>query len=318
MIKLHFYANKDLHYKKNLDIGPMWKLIQQWQSISEKKGYKIYIGPSSKEKSFNDYRKKITNKNHPIPHRHRTILDINNKIIYFDCQDQNGMGADLHLVPDLFDLCIKFQYRKDGYKNIPFKVSPFTYFCLSNENDLKKYRQIRRNIRKEKLFKSSILWAGSVRKGRPNRQSVVRNIKSMCKKSVLGKTSSYEKYYQRICETLVGASARGTGEFCHRDIEFMAIGTPFFRKEFNNITYNPLIPKIHYYTIGGDEIGIDKTMQFFINYFEPEGEIRKLSACELKGYNEICELGINWYEQNATIEASFNLLIQILKENNIF
>lgn len=317
MIKLHFYANETLKYKEKLDIGPMWKLIQRWQPVAETEEYEIHIGPSDKEEEITKYRTKCTGKDHPIPHRHRTILEVNNKIIYFDCQDQNGMGADLHLVPDIFDLCIKFQYNKNGYKEVPFKVSPFTYFCLSDDNELRKYRKIREQICESKSFKSSIMWAGAVREGRPNRQAVVRNMKKLCKKGLLGRVDSYERYYQRICETVAGASARGTGEFCHRDIEFMAIGTPFFRKEFNTQTYNPLISNTHYYSIGGDEAGIDKTMEHFINYFEPEGEIRSFMESEWVEYKNICKESMKWHEHNSTLEASFKLLIHILKENNI-
>ncbi len=309
---LIFYGNDTLGYKKGLSIGPMWRLIKKWSKINSN----IRIESSHKERAISEYRKKCTGKNHPIPHRHRTILEVNKHLIYFDCMDQPGIGADLHLVSDVFDLCIKFQHCAGLYDNIPFKVSPFTYFCLTDNDILQEYRKKRFSILESKSFQSSILWAGTTKKGKPNRRAVERSLNELSDKKVVG-TFKIEEYFNHVCNTTIGASAKGTGEFCHRDIEFMAIGTPFFRKTFNNTTYNPLIPNIHYYTIGGDDVGINKTMEHFINYFEPNREIKTFSDQEWNLYKEMSHRITQWYDDNASHEASLKLLFEILEENSI-
>lgn len=313
-IDLVFYGNDNLQYKKGLGIGPMWDLIQTWSQIATDCNVKIESKPE--EQKIAEYRKKCTGKDHPIPHRHRTILEVNKKLIYFDCQDQPEMGADLHLVPDLFDLCIKFQYCPKLYDKVPFKVSPFTYFCLTEDKVLQKYRKIRSEIRKSREFKSSMLWAGTTKKGKPNRRAVERYLKKFSHKKVMG-LFSIDEYFNHTCETAVGASAKGTGEFCHRDMEFMAIGTPFFRKAFKNTTYDPIISNVHYYTIGGDEVGINKTMEHFLKMFEPNGELKEFSNEEWDKHEEMSNKGMQWYDNNASHEASLKLLLKILEENKI-
>lgn len=313
-IDLIFHGNDTLEYKKGLGIGPMWALIKKWINIAT--GCNVRIESSPREREISEYRKKCTNRDHPIPHRHRTILEVNKKLIYFDCQDQPEMGADLHLVPDLFDLCIKFQYHPGLYDKVPFKVSPFTYFCLTDDHVLKKYREQRSAIRKSKSFKSSMLWAGTTKKGKPNRRAVERYLNKLSTKKVMGIFTA-DEYFNHVCETVVGASAKGTGEFCHRDMEFMAIGTPFFRKEFKNIFYNPIKSNTHYYTIGGDNVGINQTMEHFIDYFEPNGELRDFSKEEWDKHEDISQQNIKWHDNNASHEASLRLLLQILEENEI-
>ena len=305
MIKLHFYSNETLYYKSGLGIGPMWAYLKKWRDIAADYDIQIHISSSPKEEEITKYRKQCTGKDHPLPDRHRTILEVNNKLIYFDCQDQILVGADLHLVPNIFELCIKFQYCPGLYDNVPFKVSPFTYFCLTEDHILAKYRKIRKEIHRNRAFKHSILWAGVTRPGKQNRRDIHRYLAKHSKKALVGFFES-EEYYQHICESVVGVSAKGGGEFCHRDIEFMGIGTPFFRKTFNTEMYHPITPFLHYYAIGGDKIGMNRTMRHFVPYFEPNGELKQFSKNEWKEYEEISEKAMTWYDQNATFSAIYN------------
>jgi len=314
-MKLHFFSNDSMKYKGK-PISAMFKLLKQWQEISYSK-CNITIGPSCKEKRISEHILKHTGKNHSVPERHRTILEVNNtKLVYFDAQDHMALGANMDLVPDLFDLCIKFQHAKTGYKNTPFPVTPFTYFSPNNNEDFIKRRSLRKETINNRSFKYSIMWAGQTLKtGNKTRHAIKRHLEK-CSKSTVG-VSDWESYLDRICNSVIGASTRGIGEFCHRDIEFMAIGTPFFRKTFKTQTCDPLIPNVHYYSIGGDEVGIDKTVNYFVDMFEPDGEIKIFNNDNLGEYQDISNNAMKWYDQNSHPKASLKLLIRILDEYNI-
>jgi len=101
------------------------------------------------------------------------------------------------------------------------------------------------------------------------------------------------------------------GELCHRDIEYLGIGIPFFRKTFKCNFANKLEPNKHYYSIGGDKVGIDKTMEHFCKIFEPNEQIPVTE--ELPNYKKIAENGIELYEKNCTRSASLKYLADILE-----
>ena len=316
IMKLHFYSNETMLYK-DLGMGAMWKYLKQWRDIAPELGHEIIIGPSPRVETTSKYREECVGHDHPIPDRHRTILEVNNKLIYFDQQDYPGIGAKLEEVPDLFDLAIKFQYRENNYKKIPFKVVPFTYFTPSDNKMVVSHRKQREEVLQSRKFKYSIMWAGSTGKtGLHVRKAINYRLRTYAKQSIHGRFG-IEDYYNHICNSMAGAAARGIGDFCHRDIEFMAIGTPFLRKHFRNQTRDPLIPNVHYYSIGGDEVGIDKTMDHYISYFEHDGEIAQMSNEERDKYCEIIKNGMEWYERNADPKASLKLLITVLEENNM-
>ncbi len=317
-MKFHFYSNETMLYK-NLGMGAIWKFLQQMRNIAPSLGHEIHIGPSKREQTINEYRKKCTGKDHEIPDRHRTILEINDKLVYFDQQDWHTIGADLKKVPDLFDLCIKFQYRDEEgfYDDIPFKVVPYTYFTPNDTSRIPVYRKLRKEVINNRSFKHSVIWSGMTSKtGLKVRQAINKYLISNTKKSKHGRWL-LEEYYEHSCYATVGASARGIGDLCHRDIEYLGIGIPFFRKVYNNRTRDRLLPNVHYYTIGGDEVGIDKTLKHFCDYFEPNGELKKFTNEEWDQYCEITNNGIKWFNKNATPEAGLRLLIEILEENGI-
>lgn len=61
-----------------------------------------------------------------------------------------------------------------------------------------------------------------------------------------------ETYFEDLINYSVGLSIAGVGELCYRDIEYMALGIPFIRFEFQTELYEPLIPNYHYISIPYD------------------------------------------------------------------
>lgn len=95
----------------------------------------------------------------------------------------------------------------------------------------------------------------------------------------------------------------GTGDFTHRDIELMSVGNAFVRKRFRNTTINPRIKNVHYYSIGGDEIGIGETMKHFSRYFEPKGKYRVFTDEELDKHRNMSYNARSWWEKMEALKG---------------
>lgn len=59
----------------------------------------------------------------------------------------------------------------------------------------------------------------------------------------------FEIYAKDLLQYKIGYSIAGRGEFCYRDIEYMAMGIPFMRFEYTNEMNPPLIPNFHYISV---------------------------------------------------------------------
>lgn len=64
-------------------------------------------------------------------------------------------------------------------------------------------------------------------------------------------------YAEEAINHKIGFSAAGRGEFCYRDIEYMAMGIPFMRFKYNNEMFEPLIPNYHYISVEWPD-GVEK------------------------------------------------------------
>lgn len=62
-----------------------------------------------------------------------------------------------------------------------------------------------------------------------------------------------DKYFDDIINYKVGLSVAGRGELCYRDIEYMALGIPFLRFEYNTKLNPNLIPNYHYISVDRPE-----------------------------------------------------------------
>lgn len=59
----------------------------------------------------------------------------------------------------------------------------------------------------------------------------------------------FEAYANELLQYKIGYSIAGRGEFCYRDVEYMAMGIPFIRFEYTNQMYPKLIPNYHYISV---------------------------------------------------------------------
>jgi hypothetical protein len=59
-------------------------------------------------------------------------------------------------------------------------------------------------------------------------------------------------YFDDLINYSIGLSVAGVGEMCYRDIEYMSLGIPFIRFEYQSKLSSPLIPNYHYISIPYD------------------------------------------------------------------
>ena len=140
--------------------------------------------------------------------------------------------------------------KKDAVDNKIDKVKPWI-FPVYNQFDVNKYRQIRDTSEKTKslFFKGSGLDSYRLSVDILRQRGIIDtevyelgNYLSMMSKSriALGYYQDLDKYVTPFDYP---------GEFCYRDMEYVAIGVPFIRIEYRDSVYNGLYPNHHYISI---------------------------------------------------------------------
>ncbi len=320
MLKLHFYANEKLFYCYD-PVAYFWLFIKQWQEVAPELGIDMIIGPSENaERLSKDYTRQL-GRSYMMPSRDNTFIEVNDKhIVFFDAvDDQKKIEKNYpRLTEGWVDLVLKCQYkpkREPWYRASPFKVVPFTFFTDGNK-EIYKYRPLRKEIMKKRDFKYSMIWSGRM-KMQKTRQWGKKFIIEETKKGKADWWKSREAYYEDLIHSMCGVGIKSMGEFTSRDFEYMGIGVPMIRKHYNDITRNPLIPNVHYMSIGGDEAQTGPTLAHYRDYFEPNGELREFSNEEWDQYQEIVHNAMEWWEHNSSPKGSLKLLVEILEEHNL-
>lgn len=302
----------DIEYWDNGNRGGMGGMVREWQKLDTGS---LKIKMAVPEWDYIKHLWTLTKSPHRFVRGLRTIVKVNGKYLFLDSTDRSRLAAESWKLP--FDLILKFQYCPDrSYRKIKSKVVPFTYTMSYYDMALvQRCWEKRQEVLRTRKFTSSMFWAGKLNTNRKQRDVVMAYLRAM--KHSTYKKRAYKKYFSELATTQAGIAAAGTGDFTHRDIELMSVGSAFFRKTFENSTRNPRIPNVHYYSIGGHEVGIGKTMKHFCRYFEPERQYRVFSDEEWDKYREISYNARKWWEENGSPQGTFNLFREILEENNI-
>jgi FkbM family methyltransferase len=121
-----------------------------------------------------------------------------------------------------------------------YKYSPWIYFP-SGIHDLEQYYYKRKVITE---LKDKMVFRGTSLKD--------RSILSFMDSNIFDGPNTIggaEPYFNDIINYKVGLSVAGRGELCYRDVEYMAIGLPFIRFEYNCELNPKLIPDYHYISV---------------------------------------------------------------------
>lgn len=303
----------DIEFWDNGSVRGLAGMIRSWRGLDTGQ---LNIKMVAPERKYLQRLQTLTDALHEYVRVLRSIIKINGKYIFMDSTDRTTLAAESWKLP--FDLIVKFQHHPQPsiYSDAIAPVVPFTYtMTYYNMALVQSCRQMRKEALKTKKFTSSMFWAGHKATNRTPRSRAKQYLQKM--KHAKYDMVPYSEYMAELATTQVGLSVSGTGDFTHRDIELSSVGNPFVRKTFFNVTRNARLPGVHYHSIGGHEVGIDRTIQHFRDYFEPDGEYRQFTDEEWEMFCQMGENSLKWYEENGSPQGTFNLFREILEEQNI-
>jgi len=111
----------------------------------------------------------------------------------------------------------------------------------------------------------------------------------------------FETYAEDLIQYKLGFSIAGRGEFCYRDIEYMAMGIPFIRFKFNSEMDPKLIPNYHYISVDRPD-GLDHDR----NSTEEHAKLIENRFLEVKDdidfLNFVAKNGRTYYENFITFD----------------
>lgn len=207
--------------------------------------------------------------------------------------------------------------REQSIKDID-KVRPWIFLSFK-EFDYDYYRK----LRDEKTeFDDKLFYLGS---GIDSYRKCVKEVEN---KGYLQKTGGYsfETYLDKMTSSKIGLSHYldldkyttpfdHPGEFCYRDIEYMAIGLPFIRIEYKDSVHDPLIPNYHYISIPREhayvaweknkEVGVADL--YIKKYLQVKDDQRFL--------NYISKNQKDWFDRNIKSPNIENLTFELLELN---
>ena len=146
-----------------------------------------------------------------------------------------------HLKKVLLSQYISEQIVNHTHNN-SHKYQPWTYFQCVLDN-LEFYKTTREFI-PQKIQK---LYFRGDERNRPILEHINTDILENPNRS------DAKSYFDEVINYEIGLSVGGVGNMCYRDVEYMALGIPFIRFEYNSQLNPPLIPNYHYISIPMDE-----------------------------------------------------------------
>jgi FkbM family methyltransferase len=185
------------------------------------------------------------------------------------------------------------------------KFSPWTYF-QSIVFDLELFYQ----KRKENIpTKKQLFFRGSCLEDR----KIIHHIN---KNSITDfSTVAPDAYFEEAIQHKIGLSIDGRGEFCYRDIEYMALGMPMIRYEYESKFYEPLIPNFHYISVPRPE-----DMDIYKYGGERHAKILESRYYEVLGNDDFLNFisgnAREYYEKNCEINANIKNTFEILGLKN--
>lgn len=173
-------------------------------------------------------------------------------------------------------------------------VTPFSY--LTYTTDFEQYSKSAKELRNKN--KCELIFRGYLYGKR-------LELKNEGKLKILSeKISPNKSYFEDLTDNKICLSLNGAGEICNRDIEILSAKSVLFRPKLKQKFHNELIPNFHY--ISFDEDANPKIQSEIIlnKFYEIRNNVSLLEFVANNGYE--------WYKNNGTINANFELLKNII------
>lgn len=163
------------------------------------------------------------------------VLSVSDDLSHATLDEKHNPNLKLVLISQFIRSKITSHTYEESYK-----YKPWIYFP-SSIDDLKFFYQKKQSITDSipKLF-----FRGTSLQDRSILQFINKDL--LTGPQIIG---SPPIYFNDLLKHRVGLSVGGRGELCYRDIEYMAIGVPMLRFEYQIELAVPLIPNIHYISI---------------------------------------------------------------------
>jgi hypothetical protein len=111
---------------------------------------------------------------------------------------------------------------------------------------------------------------------------------------------SQKEYLQKVNDSKFGLCLAGFGNKCNREIELLSLGTiPIITEGVDLTYYNSLEENKHYLKVKN-----------------PSDIKPLLESITDEKWREMSKAGLEWYDNNCSPKGSFNLTIEIIKNNN--
>jgi len=138
-----------------------------------------------------------------------------------------------------------------------------------------------------------------------------RDLHNISPNNVVDTIIPFSDYLNEITSRKINLSLNGAGEICHRDIEILSTGSVLFRPELNVKFHNDLTPWVHYIPFEFDLNNSPSKQWDIIN--STFNSIRNDDELLQK----ISKNSIKWYSENGTIEASIEILKNLININKL-
>jgi hypothetical protein len=167
------------------------------------------------------------------------------KAIVFSVADMVSRDIiDLQSNPNVTDIYIS-QFNRALINNLVdekyrYKYKPWVYF-KANDYNLDDFYLERKKLN---FFFDKLYFRGDLRN-----RNLIKKFNTDYFYGGESINGPFERYVDEMIKFSVGLSVSGIGEFCYRDVEYMAIGIPFLRFEYLSEMREPLIPNYHYISI---------------------------------------------------------------------
>jgi hypothetical protein len=130
---------------------------------------------------------------------------------------------------------------------------------------------------------------------------------------------SKEDYYQQMSSYKYGLSLDGAAKICYRDIEYFGMGLLSLREKLDVLTYDPIIPDIHYIELIDDDIKSKISNPLHESYIIDKLENNLLEIfSDKEKIKFIINNSRNWYEKNCLPENQINIMFSFFENFTIF
>lgn len=129
-------------------------------------------------------------------------------------------------------------------------------------------------------------------------------------------TISFEDHIKEMSKYSINIDINSVAEISHRTVDAFALGTALIRQKLTVQYHNKLIPDYHYAavrSISPHLYGVEYALELADAYIERFEDLKK----DPDYVHFLSVNGRKWYEENATIDAHANILLEVIDFNKL-